>query len=187
MKLLYSTFALTLTILSLSGFIGGCSILIGEVKPVDQKANEPKLIEIQQLDPSWKKLQVKPESGAVGSENEDIPDAAWQSTKTAAVISMNSACRQTSDAEPDIRSIIETITSGWDNLKILNQVDVRVSNFPGIETTAEGMYTDRRRRFQLLVVKSPSCVYDIIYLSPIETFSQDLELFQRFRATLKLK
>ncbi len=183
MKSLPLLCAFLLTTLSL----GGCSILIGTVKPVDQKASEPNLIEVQQLDPTWKKIQVKSELGGTTGENGAIPDAAWQSTKTAAVISLNSACRQSSDEEPDIRSITESITSGWEQLKILHQGDLLVSGSPALETTAEGRYSDRLRRFQLLVVKSPSCVYDIIYLSPIPTFSQDLELFQRFRATLKLK
>ena len=170
--------------------LNGCSILIGQVKPVEEKAVEPNLVEVHQLDPNWKKLEVKSEHQGTKEENEDIPDAAWQSTKTAAVISLNSACRQThaeADGANDLREMTETITSPWSNLKILSQDETLLSGFPSLQTIAEGIYLNRKRKFQLIVVKAPSCVYDIIFLSPVPTYEQDLSVFEKFRATLKLK
>ena len=167
--------------------LSGCSILVGQVKPVEEKAAGTKIVEVSQISPQWKKL--KSEQTAINSE--DIPDAAWQSQTTAAVISINSACRQNvkdPDAEvTDLHSITENLLSQWRNLKIKNEQQITVSGFPALETTAIGFYLNQTRKFQTIAVKTPTCVYDLIYLSPVNTFEEELSVFQQFRDNLKLK
>jgi len=177
MKLLNSLTAISLL------FWSGCSVLIGHVKPEEVKSIDSKIIDVSQIDPSWKKISIGPTSGP----SEDIPDGAWQSTKTASVISINSACRQGSDEDNDLKSVTQTLLSQWNNLKILNERELTVSNYPALETTAEGYYLSRNRKFQTVAVKSPMCVYDLIYLSPVKTFDQELSVFQKFRDNLILK
>ncbi|MBS1958641.1 MAG: hypothetical protein JST80_04135 [Bdellovibrionales bacterium] len=156
---------------------------MGRVAPVEQKAPATPMTGVDELDPNWKKLSIEPTS----PNADDIPDASWQSKKTAAVISIDSACRQNVDDEGDLKSITKNLLSSWRNLKTDEQKEVIVSGFTGLETTAQGFYLHKTRKFQVVVVKTTTCVYDLLYLSPPLTFKQDLSLFQKFRDNLNLK
>jgi hypothetical protein len=167
--------------------LNGCSILVGQVRPVDKKADSEKLLDVSKIDPDWKKLK----QDQAHANAEDIPDAAWQSSKTAAIISLNSACRQSSaegNEEPtDLRSITETLLSQWRSLKVKNERELIVSGYPALETTAIGFYLNQTRKFQTVAIKTSSCVFDLIFLSPVETFDQEISVFQKFRDSLKFK
>ena len=176
MKSLYSLLAFTV-------FLNACSVLVGQVKPVEEKATlTPTKKDIFPSE-DWKKLDIQ--SGT--HSNEDIPDAAWQSHVSGAVISLNSVCRQRFDEEGDLKRVTKMLLSQWDNLKVEKERSFVVSNFQALETTAHGNYLNRDRKFQTVVVKSPSCVYDLVYLSPVESFDQELSVFQKFRDNLNLK
>ena len=176
MKSLYSLLALTI-------FLNACSVLVGQVKPVEEKAPLPSAEKIIFPAANWKKLDIP--SGT--QSNEDIPDAAWQSGRTAAVVSLNSVCRQDFDEDGDIKRVTKMLLSQWDSLKVDSERSLTISGFQALETTGSGSYLDRSRRFQTVVVKSPTCVYDLVYLSPVETFPQELSVFQKFRDNLNLK
>lgn len=164
-------------------FLNGCSVLVGQVKPVEEKAKKVPYREVGLIDPNWKRLATPSSTHSV----DDIPDAAWQSTKTAAIISLNSACRQTVDDHADLKEVTRLLLSQWDKLKIQNEQAVVLSGFSAWETEALGEYLKSERKFQTVVVKTPHCVYDLIYLSPLESFTQELSVFQRFRDNLNLK
>lgn len=164
-------------------FLNGCSVLVGQVKPVEQKAASTPMKRVDELDPTWKVLSIE----ATSPNADDIPDISWQSSKTASVISINSACRQNVDDEGDLKSITQNLLSSWRNLKIEKQTEVILSNRTGLETTAQGFYLNKTRKFQVVVIKTDNCVYDLLYLSPPPTFNQELSLFQKFRDNLSLK
>lgn len=175
-----------LTTIFCSSFIliHSCSVLVGQIKPVEEKAPTPSaMIPVHELDSQWRPVQMESHSEA----HDDIPDATWQSRKTAAVISLNSACRQNVDNEGDLKTITTNLLSAWRSLKIESQKEIIVSHHTGLETTAMGFYLNRTRRFQVVVVKTSSCVYDLLYLSPPVSFKEDLPLFQKFRDNLNLK
>ncbi len=157
---------------------------MGNVKPVDEKAKKMPYSEVETIDPTWKRLETPSKNK---EKTDDIPDAAWQSDKTAAVISLNSACRQNVDDHEDLKEVTRLLLSQWDNLKIQSEQSTTLSGFPAWETEALGNYLKSERKFQTVVVKTPNCIYDLIYLSPIKTFTQELSVFQQFRASLNLK
>jgi hypothetical protein len=184
MKLEYSCL---IAAISLS-LLNGCSVLIGNVKPVEEKAAIGTVTGPPLDDSHWKKINLKASSATAGTgEGDDVPDVAYQSTKTASVIALNSACRRLADDESDAKTVTESILSSWRDMKNVDEANTLTSGFPSLQTTAQGIYLNRRRKFQLVVVKSPKCVYDLIYLSPVTTFDEELADFQRFRDTLKLK
>lgn len=168
----------------------GCSVsklLVGQVDPVDEKSNSLKITPVESIDPDWNRIE-----NSDSSLKNDMPDRAWQSTKTASVISLNSACRQKNDtvegyAEMNLREINADILSPWRNLENKTEREFEFLGFPAYETTAEGLYYNRKRKFQTLIVKTPSCVYDLIFLSPPGSFKQDLSVFQKFRDKLNIK
>lgn len=172
-------------LLSASVFLNACSVLVGQVKPVEEKASATQLTPIDHISPNWKQLELH---SAVSNEGaDDIPDSAWQSTRSAAVISLNSACRQNRDESSELKDFTSNLLSQWRNLKIESQNNIIVSGKPALETTAEGIYLNRHRKFQTVVVKTQTCLYDLIYLSPVKTFNQELGVFHQFRDSLKLK
>jgi hypothetical protein len=166
--------------------LNSCSILVGQVKPVEEKAPTAKLIGVDQMHPEWKSLALN-SANPKATHPDDIPDLAWQSSKTAAVISLTSACRQNGDEDIGMSEFTSILLSQWRNLKIESQTDLVVSGRPALQTTAEGIYLNRHRKFQTVVVKTDSCIYDVLYLSPLKSFSQELAVFHDFRDSLKLK
>ncbi len=164
-------------------FLNGCSILVGQVKPVEEKSVNSQTKNKLLNHPDWKQLEIQ---SSVKSST-DIPDAAWQSQKTAAVISLNSVCRRNIDRSDDLKNVTRILLSQWDHLKILSERSLQLSGFPAYETVARGKYLDRDRKFKVIVVKSPSCVYDLVFLSPLESFNEELSVFQQFYDNLILK
>jgi hypothetical protein len=162
--------------------LSSCSILVGQVKPIEEKSvNSPTGKPVLET-LGWTPLQIKGKT----ESSSDVPDAAWQSPTTAAVISLNSVCRR-NGGENDIKEVTELLLSQWDNLKIISEREFTLKNFPAYETSAKGRYLGRDRRFQIAVVKTPTCVYDLIFLSPVQTFDQELSVFTQFRDSLSLK
>jgi hypothetical protein len=188
MKSFYYTAAVVF--LSLS-FNSGCSVskmLVGQVDPVDQKSSSIQITAVELIDPNWKRINISENSNS----SNDMPDRAWQSTKTASVISLNSACRQINDeaqgySEMGLKEITSDLLSQWRDLEHKTERELTISGYHAFETTAEGFYFDRKRKFQTLVVKTPTCVYDLIFLSPPKNFNQDLVTFQKFRDKLMIK
>jgi hypothetical protein len=183
MKSFYYTF---LIFPSLTLLLNGCSVLVGNVKPVEEKAISVETSSLEMQRSGWNKLDIK--SASLEENPDDIPDSAWQSSKTAAVISLNSACRKKNDDhELTLKEFTTSLLSQWRELKILSQREIQVSRIPALETTAEGIYLGRQRKFQTIVVKTQACMYELVYLSPLKTFDQELAVFQEFRANLNLK
>jgi len=179
-----SIYSLRLPYLAVFLFLNGCSVLVGQVKPVEEKAPKVPFTDVSVIAPGWKRLEIPAKTKSA----DDIPDAAWQSGTTAAVISLNSACRQAPDDDrTDLKEVTRIILSQWDNLTIISEEAKTLSGLPAWETAAEGKYLGRERKFETMVVKTPTCVYDLIYLSPVKTFAQELSVFQRFRDSLNLK
>jgi hypothetical protein len=56
-----------------------------------------------------------------------------------------------------------------------------------VETIAIGSYLGQERKIKSMVVQSSACIYDLIYLSPVETFDQEVSVFDGFRDNLNLK
>jgi hypothetical protein len=163
-----------------------CSVLVGQVKPVEEKsANSPTGRNVlERL--GWKQLDLSAESDAK-DDGSDSPDAAWQSPKSSAVISLNSVCRRGRGRGRDLKQVTEVLLSQWDNLKKEGERPLTVGGYPAYETVASGDYLTSHRKFEILVVKSPTCIYDLIFVSPIETFDQEVSVFQEFRDSLFLK
>lgn len=190
MKSFYYTTAVV--ILSLTT-ITGCSVsklLVGQVSEVDEKSNSIQITPLESIDAAWKRVEIQDHNAVATSTA--VPDRAWQSSKTASVISLNSACRQSNDeaqtyAEMEPKEITADILSAWRDLDNKKERDLMVSGFPAFETTAEGFYFGQRRKFQTVIVKTPTCVYDLIFLAPPKSFAQDLVTFQKFRDKLVLK
>ena len=191
MKSFYYIVTVVILSLTLNTGCGVSKLLVGQVEPVDRKSSTIQITALETIEPHWKRVEINEGSSNALNAN-DMPDRAWQSTKTASVISLNSACRQSTDeaqgfSEMAPKDITADLLSPWRELEHKTEREFVLSGFPAYETTAEGIYFNRKRKFQTVVVKTPSCVYDLIFLSPIKSFNQDLVTFQKFRDKLIIK
>ena len=183
MKSIYFTpFRSIVTSVAAIVFLNNCSVLVGQVKPVEEKAPRVPYTEVNVISPKWRRLDIQGRKNA-----EDIPDAAWQSSSTAAVISLNSACRQNPDEHIDLKEVTQILLSQWDKLTVMKESETVISGFPALETEAIGKYLGRNRKFKTTVVKTATCVYDLVYLSPVKTFPEEVSIFDQFRDSLNLK
>ncbi len=188
MKSFYYTVTVVFLSLGLNTGCGVSKLLVGQVDPVDQKSSSIQITAMEAIDPNWKRVEISSNSQAAN----DMPDRAWQNTKSASVISLNSACRQINDeaqnfAEMEPKEITADLLSQWRDLENKKERDLLVSGFPAFESTAEGIYFNSKRKFQIVVVKTPTCIYDLIFLAPPKNFAQDLVTFQKFRDKLIIK
>ena len=150
------SFYYTITVVFLSLLTtSGCSVsklLVGQVDPVDQKSSTIQVTPVETIDSNWKRIEITDTTIATNAS----PDRAWQSTKTASVISLNSACRQSNDGaqnynEMNLKDITADLLSQWRGLEHKTERDFILSGFPALETTADGLYVDRKRKFQTVV------------------------------------
>jgi hypothetical protein len=178
-SLFYTINVVILTLTSLTGCsLGG--LMVGQVNPVDEKSQGVQAVALEKIDPNWKRVDMDESDTSSGS-----PDRAWQSVKTASVISLNSACRGHNNH--DLAEITSDLLIQWRDLRNISQKEITLSGYKALETTAEGIYFNRKRKLQTIVVKTPTCIYDLIFLGSIRNFPQDLAVFQAFRDKLILK
>lgn len=172
-----------------AGFLVMCSacstgkLLIGNVSPVDEPSTKTHIKSLAEQYPDWKRI----------SSTDDTNESIWQNQKTASVISFTSACRNDSTdsnstrIDSTLKSLSRQLLEPWRNLDIQSEKKLTLSGFPAYEVTGKGTYLEKRRSFQTVNVKSKSCVYDLIFLTPPQNFEQDTPAFNYFRDTLTLE
>ena len=157
---------------------------MGTVRPLEEKAVNSPTSGMPDRTSGWKRLEI--ESSA--QSHTDIPDAAWKSPLTSAVISINSVCdRSKKRNRESLKSVTQTLLSQWDHLQVQTEHQHVLSGFPAMSTVAEGIYSGEARKFKITIVKSPSCIYDLVLVGPNASFEGDLSVFQSFHDNLNLK
>src|SRR4051794_12663581 len=68
----------------------GCSLFLGSIKPAEEKSNSYEILDLSKNDSQW--IRLEPQEGTEPSPN-GASDVAYQSKKTASIISINSACK----------------------------------------------------------------------------------------------
>jgi uncharacterized protein YceK len=171
----------------------GCGVLIGNIKPVDQKAQNYGISDLSKENPAvWTKLdQVKIVDSSTTDEATtatEISDAAYQSKKNASIISVNSACRQTPDEEEhDLRSLTNLLFLGLSDASQRDEKELTIQNTPALETTIKGKLNGELMMFQAVVLRRGLCIYDLVYMSRPAHFDEHEQDFSHFIASLKLK
>lgn len=159
--------------------LSGCSVLIGQVKPVDEKSKTHYWRDASLIDPRFKLINPSGEPG-------EASDAAWQSAPLGAVISVNSSCR--AQAFPtELEEVSQSLLAQWSAIKDLKQRHTSQAGFSAHVSSGSGVYLDQERRFETWVIKSPSCIYDIVLISSREGHESALKTFLSFKDTLNLR
>ncbi|MDR3606748.1 MAG: hypothetical protein P4M08_05120 [Oligoflexia bacterium] len=170
-----------------------CSVLVGNVKPVDQKSESYGVIHLDQVKPNWTKLG-SPKGEKTGNlESTDIPDVAYQSKKTASIISLDSACRNDPEnPDQDLHALTNLLLLGISDVTLRQEEPLTLAgNLPALQTTIEGRLTGdtqgRRMALRTIVVKRGHCDYDFVYMARPEKFNSEEADFAEFVASLRIK
>lgn len=171
----------------------GCGIFIGSVKPVDEKGNYG-VLDLAKMDPArWSALD--PQSGRPDGETEfelsasEVADVAFQSKQTAAIISLNSACRNSLDyRSKTLKELTDELLLGietGDKGRI--EIEREVSGVPALETTITGKVNRQSTQVRTVVLTRGACVYDLMFVARPKRFGEDEPTFQRFVDSLRIR
>ncbi len=176
--------------LGLLVFQNACGLLVGNIKPVDEKSDDYGVLDLSRDNSNWVKLDPKSISGREakdeGTSPTEISDVVFQSKQTASTISLNSACREGAQAK-DLRSITNLLFFGINDISVREEHELAHQGYPALETTLKGKLSREPVMLRTLVIKKNECVYEMIYLAPPAKFEQEAPDFSRFVASLKLK
>lgn len=184
---------LTLTALSLSVGCSTGSILVGNVKPVDQKDRSHYEVLDLTKNMKWKKL----DAGATFSSEEidastdafssEAADDSYQHADTGAVISLNSTCRKgrkdLSNPEPYLKELL----LGFTHIVKTEDRKVTVAGREALERTIQGTISGEKTKIRAIVFTKEQCVYDLMYIARPDKFTLHEEDFTAFVASLKLR
>jgi hypothetical protein len=183
-----SALILLLPVLLLS--TSGCGLLLGNVKPMDEKSDRYRVIDLAKADRDWVKLEptkIEPakEDGATLMGNE-VTDLAFQSKKTASIISLNSSCRPKQENEEDLHEVTRLLLLGISDTSLHEEKTFTLQGVPALETTVRGQLNGESMMLRTVVVRKAGCIYDLMYISRPEFFQSQEPAFAKFAASLKL-
>jgi len=189
--------ALALLTLSAQLFLSGCSVVVGNVKPLDEKSTEYGVMDLSRSNQDWKKLDpaktaAQGESVKVQDVNPtEVSDVAYQSVSTASIVSLDSACRAADPEKPyperDLKTLTDLLLLGITDVTLREERGMEVQKTPGLETTIQGKLNGEPMKLRTVVVKRQNCVYDLVYMARPQFFEKQLVDFSHFVASLRLR
>jgi hypothetical protein len=197
---LHSAYLLALMLLI---FSPGCSLLIGNVKPIAEKSHEYEYLNLARESKDWTKLEdeesvpstqdqkvskLNAEPKSDESDSNDTNDVAFQSQSSASIISINSACRQRiEDTTLDLRSFTQELLLGVVLVTEKQEVQLTVSGLSALETTAQGLLNGQAVKIRTVVLRREDCIFDLMYVARPDRFIIKESEFKKFVQGFKLK
>lgn len=165
----------------------GCGVLIGNVRPVTEKSERYTIHSLAQENSQWVELKSE-ENESKESEESDQYDLAFQSKKTASVISINSACRvRLAHEKKDLRKFTDLLILGFNKIEQRDEREIQIDQeIPALETTIKGELNQNEMMMRAVVLKKEQCIYDLMYIARPGNFKQEEKDFSNFVTSLKL-
>lgn len=170
-----------------------CSVVVGNVKPVDEKSTQYGVLDLSTGSPDWIKLDPAKTDQYGDSKSTDvisteISDVAYQSKDTASIISIDSACRNAnSQSQADLKTLTDMLFLGITDVTLREERGVELEKNPALKTTLSGKLNGEPIMFQTVVMKRGGCVYDFVYMARPKFFAKHEDDFAHFVASLRLK
>ncbi len=181
---------LTALLVATAFFSSGCGILIGNVKPVSEKAEDYQVLDLSKGNSDWIRLDSQQDDADnhVGEEGTARSDLAYQSQRTASIISLNSACREKFKSEShDLKEFTHQLLLGISDVKSRQQKEIQIKGNPALDTTIQGKMGDQPVKIRAVVVKNDRCLYDLMYVARPDQFAEQEQDFSRFVESLRLR
>lgn len=175
-----------LVLLTAMTWTTGCSVLVGNVKPVEDKSDHYRIMDLSRDDHDWTRFESNDKDE--DHERTDITDFSYQSKSTASIISINTACREGGNhGSKSLREYTRELLLGISDQNSFDEHDTDVNGTPALETTIEGKLNPRLVKIRTVVLQKDDCVYDLMYIAKPELFVRHEALFSRFVHSLRLK
>jgi hypothetical protein len=169
----------------------GCGLLFGNVKPVDEKSDDYGVLDLSKNSSEWAKLDPKtsnPEAKDADSRSTEVSDVAFQSKKTASIISLNSSCNpEVQNPDKDLRSFTNLLFLGITDITLRDERTMNFQNSPALQTTLRGKLNGEEMMLRTVVLRKRNCLYDLMYVARPAHFLENEPDFSRFASSLKLK
>ncbi len=163
---------------------------------MDEKSNHYDIVDLAQLNPgTWSKLPpesvapsnssgIDQESDAFSSEHSDV---VFQSKRTQAIISLNTACRRgQSTPVKNLPGVARELTLGFREVEFQDDQWTQVNKTPAYSRTIQGKLESEWTRVQVIVLTWKDCVYDMTYISNPKQFSLHEADFAQFVGSLRI-
>jgi hypothetical protein len=191
------SFALVSTLV-LALVSSACSVVVGNVKPLEEKSTEYGVMDLSKSNSDWLKLDPKKTAAQSESIKEqdvsptEVSDVAFQSKSTASIISLDSACRNldsttNTSVNRDLRTLTDLLLLGITDVTLRTERGMEVQKTPALETTIQGKLNGEPMQIRTVVLKRQSCVYDLVYMARPQFFERHLDDFLHFVASLRLR
>lgn len=169
--------------------VSGCAV-VGNVKPIEEKSESYGILDLTKTNPEW--IRLEPGSADSQGSKEiistEISDVAYQSKSTASIISLNSACRQSSEQqEQSLSALTNLLFMGISDLALHSQKQILFQNSPALESVVQGNLNGEEMMLQTVVIRRGRCIYDLVYMARPRHFERNLKDFSLFVASLRLK
>lgn len=164
----------------------GCGVLLGNVKPVDEKADTYRILDLSRENPDWEKLEnPKPTDD---TESTEMTDVAYQSKRTASIISLNTACRErVKNPTSTLRQFTQELLLGFADVSEKKERELTHRDVPALETTITGKLRGQPMSLRAVVIRKDECLYDLMYVARPAHFSEQESDFSRFVESLRLR
>jgi hypothetical protein len=180
-------------IVTILAFFGiGCSIMVGNIKPLEQKSQNYGVINLSEVNPDWIRLNSEESSTDPNLLKEphstEISDIAYQTKKTSSIISLNSACRPSIELErKDLKAMTQVLFMGISELNVQSQRNIQVQGISALESTVQGKLHGEAMKLKTVVFYRGNCVYDLVYMARPHFFDENEKDFAHFVDSIRLK
>lgn len=172
-----------------------CSTVIGTVRPIDEKSSRYSVEDLSQDPRSWRKL---PPESTISADNpyrenkeafsSEVSDLVFQSLKTSAIVSLNSACRgEDAPKALDLKRLSDELLLGFTDVRNRQEDETSVNGYRAYHTKLEGTLSGARTRIEAFVVEKPPCTYDLMYIASPRQYPVHEADFTRFVSSLRLR
>jgi len=160
----------------------GCGLLLGNVRPVEEKSENYKVMDLAKEIPEWRRIDD------TGTNKTESSDLTYQARQTASIISLNSACRTVPNGPgEDLHTFNRELLLGISEIAQRTEQNLTVSGAPALETTIQGKLNGQPMKLRTVVVNKSGCVYDLMYIARPEHFEDHAQDFTRFISSLRIK
>lgn len=173
--------------------LAGCSVLVGNIRPLEEPAPLEKRKSPEAdapsplLPPPWKTLEVLPKSTGSADSGTIVPELSFQNEETGSTLAFTSGCRKAyRKAPPALRTISQSLGSGLSRIQRKEQSELVVSGTPALRSSVTGWAGGSEVTIDNVILAREGCVFDLTLVSLSRHRDQDRPAFDKVLAALPL-
>ena len=89
--------------------------------------------------------------------------------------------------EENLDNFTDLLLMGITEITEKNEKKTEISGLPALETTVKGRVNKEETQIRTVIVKKDDCIYDLMYVTRPKHFESQLENFNKFVASFRVK